>query len=120
MKVLSSYGYAITVLYVLYSTVSAQLTNLLLENASQIDPIFTQKTMSHILDHLAMHKLLWLRSTILVSKWVIFPISYYYSYITVHHPLSHRTTHHLLFSTPHRILYDTDKDSSQLSNHLVY
>ena len=48
-----------TSLYIIYSTVSVQHTNLLPENASQKVP-FSQKSVSYISDHLAMLMVLWL------------------------------------------------------------
>ena len=52
-----------TVLYILHSTISAQQTNLLPENASQTDAIFHQSRYGIIIsDHLAILKFLWLRN----------------------------------------------------------
>ena len=48
-----------TVIYILYSMMSAQQTNLLHENASQKCD-FSQKSISHISDYLVMLKFLWL------------------------------------------------------------
>ena len=59
-------------LYILYSTISAQQTKVFFENVSQNDAIFPvkgQKLISHISDHLAILKFLWLRNhrTIYIS-----------------------------------------------------
>ena len=53
----------LTVLYILYSTISVQQAKLLPENASQNDAIFQikgQKSIWHISDYLAVLKFLWL------------------------------------------------------------
>ena len=51
-----------TVLYILYTMVSAQQTNLLPKNASRNDAIFAQKVYRTIGDHFAILKFLWLRN----------------------------------------------------------
>ena len=59
-----------TVLYILYSTISAQQPNLLPENASQSDTIFP-KVNRHISDHLAMFKFLWLRNHFTICPYTL-------------------------------------------------
>ena len=51
-----------TVLYILYTMVSAQQTNLLPKNPSRNDAIFTQKVYRILCDHFAILKFLWLRN----------------------------------------------------------
>ena len=51
-----------TVLYIIYTMVSAQQTNLLPNNASQNDAIFTQKVYRIYCDHFAILKFLWVRN----------------------------------------------------------
>ena len=52
-----------TVLYILYTMVSAQQTNLLPKNASRNDAIFAPKVYRIIIcDHFAILKFLWLRN----------------------------------------------------------
>ena len=61
-----------TVLYILYSTVSAQQTNLLPENASQNDTIFPKSRYGiRVSDHLAMLKFLWLRSHCTMYRYTV-------------------------------------------------
>ena len=51
-----------TVLYILYTMVSAQQTSLLPKNASRNDAIFCPKSISDICDYFAILKFLWLRN----------------------------------------------------------
>ena len=53
-----------TVIYILYTMVSAQQTNLLPKNASRNDAFFAQKVYPSgcICDHFAILKFLWLRN----------------------------------------------------------
>ena len=52
-----------TVLYILYTIVSAQQTNLLPKSASRNDAIFAQKVCQiYICDHFAILNFLWLRN----------------------------------------------------------
>ena len=49
-----------TVLYILYTMVSAQQMNLLPKNASQNDAVFAPKSILDICDHFTILKFLWL------------------------------------------------------------
>ena len=49
-----------TVLYILYTMVSVQQTNLLPKNVSQNDAIFCPKSISDICNHFGILKFLWL------------------------------------------------------------